>query len=217
MAIARLAAASACSRLPDCKLLLAELHHGIERQPFQPLPLAAEPFGPGFLGDVHIGEKTVLVEVDRPRRAKSRLPSRISASNRAASQSIDAGRKRDFLAIADQDILAQHPAQPEQGLAQVLPGLGLEMRAPEQRCQLLARLRLGRGAGQVCQQAGELLAGQVDGPVRPGQLEAAQQRKPEFRERYVVHRCARAIRTSTPFLAGHSAFFTAARARLTPW
>ena len=34
------------------KLLLAELDHGIERQPFQPLALDIEPFGPGLLRDL---------------------------------------------------------------------------------------------------------------------------------------------------------------------
>ena len=78
--------------------------------------------------------------------------------------------------------MAQCPAQPEQGLTQVLLGLGLEMRAPEQGCQLLPRLRLGRGAGQIGQQAASFLLGSSTGPSRPGQLEAGQQRKPEFRE-----------------------------------
>jgi hypothetical protein len=70
--------------------------------------------------------------------------------------------------------VTQHPAQPEQRLAQVLLGLGLEMRAPEQSCQPFARLRHGRSAGQVCQQARELLVRQINRSVWPGQLEAGQ-------------------------------------------
>ena len=64
--------------------------------------------------------------------------------------------------------LAQGLAQAVKGLPQVCPSLGVEMGAPEQGCQPFSRLRHGSSAGQVCQQAGELLAGQVDGSVRPG-------------------------------------------------
>ena len=53
------------------------------------------------------------------------------------------------------------------------------MRAPQQGDQLFARLRLGRGAGEIGQQAGKLLVGQVDGALRARQLDAAEQRKPE--------------------------------------
>src|SRR5690348_10012148 len=52
-----------------------------------------------------------------------------------------------------------------------------EVGAPQQGRQLLTRLRLGRGAGQISQQAGKLLARQVDNAIWPGQLEASEQRK----------------------------------------
>jgi hypothetical protein len=38
------------------KLLLAELHHGIERQAFQTLAFGSEPFGPGLLRDLNVGQ-----------------------------------------------------------------------------------------------------------------------------------------------------------------
>ena len=41
--------------LASLKLLVAELHHGIERQPFQALALGNEPFGPGLLRDLCFG------------------------------------------------------------------------------------------------------------------------------------------------------------------
>jgi hypothetical protein len=65
-------------------------------------------------------------------------------------------RERDVLAVTDEEILAQRLAQTEKGLAQVLPGLGIEMRAPQQGCQFLAWLRSGSSAGEVRQRAGQL-------------------------------------------------------------
>jgi hypothetical protein len=38
------------------ELLLAELAHGIEGQPFQPLALDAQPFGPGLFRDRDVGQ-----------------------------------------------------------------------------------------------------------------------------------------------------------------
>ena len=55
--------------------------------------------------------------------------------------------ERYDLAVALQGVLAEQLAQPEEGLAQVLLGLRVEMRAPQQRGPLLARLR--RGAVQA--------------------------------------------------------------------
>jgi hypothetical protein len=68
-------------------------------------------------------------------------------------------REQDFVAITDEQILTQCLAQTEKRLAQILPGLGVEMRAPEQRCQLLTWLRCGSSADEVRQQAGQLLVG----------------------------------------------------------
>ena len=47
------------------KLLLAELHHGIERQPFQALALGIDPFRPRLLRDRDFGQQTAPVEADR--------------------------------------------------------------------------------------------------------------------------------------------------------
>jgi hypothetical protein len=38
------------------KLLVAEFDHGIERQPFQTLAFGGEPFGPGLLRDLNVGQ-----------------------------------------------------------------------------------------------------------------------------------------------------------------
>src|SRR5262245_29335405 len=38
------------------KLLLAELHHGIERQALQTLAFGNEPFRPGLLRDLNVGQ-----------------------------------------------------------------------------------------------------------------------------------------------------------------
>ena len=46
-----------CGRVvASLKLLLAELHHGIERQPFQPLALGLEPFRPSLFQDRDVGQ-----------------------------------------------------------------------------------------------------------------------------------------------------------------
>src|SRR5262245_55398064 len=90
------------------------------------------------------------------------------------------------------------------------------MRAPQQGCQLLARLRLGSQAGQVGQQPGQLLIGQVDRAVRPRQLEAAEQGQLVFRDWPVLHGSTpRALRVGS-LPRPDSAFFTARPQDLTP-
>ncbi len=43
------------------ELLLAELYHGIERQPFEALAPGADPLDPGLLRDRQVGQQTALV------------------------------------------------------------------------------------------------------------------------------------------------------------
>ena len=95
--------------------------------------------------------------------------------------------ERYDLAVALESVLAEHLAQPGEGLAQVLLGLRVEVGAPQQGRQPLTRLRLGRRAGQIGQQARKLLARQVDNAIRSGQLEASQQRKTKPWGRRAVH------------------------------
>jgi len=147
--------------------------HGVERQAFQPPSLCTEPIRPGLLCDIHVGQQRPLVEVSGrgERSTASFAAQRLEPGHIAIDHT---GCEPHFVAIAHEGIVAQCPAQPEQCLAQVLLGLGLEMRAPKQGRQLLSRLWHGGSAGQICQQAGKLLVGQLDGSFRPGQLEAHQ-------------------------------------------
>ena len=160
------------------KLLLAQLDHGIERQ---------------ALPDAGAGQRAIRSRpppgsrfrpVDGPCRGRPRhsgrprLPSPTSASNSRHVARDHVGPERNRFAMADERIFAQHAAKPGEGLAQVLPSLGVEVRAPQQGHQLVAAVRLRGRAGQKRKQGGQLLAGQIDdGPIRPAQLEAAEQRK----------------------------------------
>jgi hypothetical protein len=153
-------------RVARLQRLLGVPDHGIERQAFQPPSLRAEPIRPGFLCDIHVCQQWIAVEVGGggERRAASVAAQRLESRHVAIDRT---GREPDIVAVAHEGMVAQCPAQPEQGLAQVLLGLGVEMRAPEQGRELLARLRLGCGAGQVCQQRRKLLVGQLDGSLGP--------------------------------------------------
>ena len=170
------------------KLLLREPNHGIERQALQPLPLDAQPFGPGLFRDSDVGQQTVPVEADRRMQgiagtlSEQRLELRHVAHECARPQ-------RHCLPIGDQGAFAQDPAKPREGLAQVLPCLSLKMRAPKQGHELVAAVRLRGRAGQEGQQAGQLLAGQIDEPLRPAQFEAAEERKLKGGRRRAVHTC----------------------------
>ena len=172
--------ASGCKRQivhPRFALELAQPDHGIESKTFQPPLLPSDPFGPGRLRHGQIGKEWAFVEIGNGGEQIA-ATLRIRASSRATSQSMAPGARDTSSSSLVKHVLAQRSAQPEQGLAEVLPCLRIEMRAPKQGCQLLSRLRLGGGAGQVREQAGELLAGQLDASGLARQLEAAQQRKP---------------------------------------
>jgi hypothetical protein len=111
------------------KLLLAKLHHGIERQPFQALALGLDPFRPRLLWDGNLGQQSAPVEADR---AVQGIPAAVGEQGLEARHVAReyARLEGNRFAAADERILAQNPAQPRQGLPQVLPRLGVEMRAP---------------------------------------------------------------------------------------
>jgi hypothetical protein len=166
------------ARDANLKLLLAEVDHGIESQAFHPPALDIEPFRPGLLWDRDFGEQGTSVETDC---AIQCVPAPV------AEQSLElhyiarehARLKGNRFATANDRILAQDAPQPCKGLAQVLPCLGFEMRAPQQGHQLVGAVRLRGRAGQKGEQGSQLLAGQIQGPIRPAQLEGAEQRKPK--------------------------------------
>ena len=58
--------------------------------------------------------------------------------------------ERDRFATADEGFLTQYSPKPSESLAQVLPRLGLEMRAPQQGHELVAAVGLRSRAGQEC-------------------------------------------------------------------
>ncbi len=174
---------------PRFVLEFAQPDHGIESKTFQPPLLPSDPFGPGRLRHAQIGKQWAFVEIGSGgERIAATLPDQSLEPSHIAGNA-PPGRQRHLLLVAVKHVLAQHSAQPEQGLAQVLPCLGIEMRAPQQGCQLLARLRLGGGAGQVGEQAGELLAGRSTGPSRPVSSKRPAG-KPILRRRSVVHSLA---------------------------
>ena len=153
---------------------LAQPDHGIESETFQPQLLAWQPIGPRFLRHPYVGEEATFVEIGRSReQLPAAVPDQRLEPDRIAIDGADF--QRHLFAVADHHVLSQSPAQPEQGLAQVLPRLGLEMRAPEESCKLLARLWEGRRQGKVGEHAGEFFARQIDGFAWPGQLKAAKQ------------------------------------------
>src|SRR5262245_11325280 len=162
--------------MADLKLLLAQLDHGIQCQALEPLPLDVQPSTPALFRDRDVGQQTVPVEADR--RIES-IPTAV-AEQRLEPRHVrrDCARsKRYCFAIGDQRPLAEDTAQSREGLAQILSRLGLEMRAPQQGHELVAALWFRGRTGQKGQYAGQLLAGQIDRAVRPGQFKAAEQRQ----------------------------------------
>ena len=93
------------------ELLLAELHHRIERQPFQALALGLDPFRPRLLRDRHFGQQMAPVEADRSVQGipaavrEQRLEPRHVARDCARLEG-------NRFAGADERVLAQDTAQP---------------------------------------------------------------------------------------------------------
>src|SRR5688500_12849066 len=111
------------------KIPLAQFNHCIERLAFQTLTLGFLPFGPGLLRDRHVAQKAAPVEADRFLQA---IPAAI-AEQRLEPRQVrrdNARPERDRFAATDECIVAQNAAQPRQRLTQVLPRLGVEVRAP---------------------------------------------------------------------------------------
>jgi hypothetical protein len=135
-----LAGGCQCS-IGACRLQLevAQPDQGVEGEAFQALPLAVEPIDPSLLRDTDVVEEAALVEPDSlgERGAIAFADQRLELDHIAVDCT---SSKANLVAVTDKSILAQHLPQPEQGLAQVLPRLGLEMRAPQQGCELLPRL-----------------------------------------------------------------------------
>src|ERR1700731_1435870 len=139
------------------QLLFTEVHYGAKGELQYSLALTREPFVPALFGDNHVVDQPVPVEIGcRTQRIATALTDQ---DLEAADIALDDRRiERYDLAVALQSVLAEYLAQPEERLAQVLFGLRVEMRAPQQSRQLLTWLRPGRRAGQIGQQARQLLA-----------------------------------------------------------
>ncbi len=161
------------------QFLRAEPHQGAERQVFQPLALAREPLGPAFFADGNVVHEPAAIEIGCSRQGLARVLANQLLEPADIASDCGIAEHHD-LAIALQRVLPDNLAQPEQRLPQVLLGLGIEMRSPQQGRKLFALLRPGRRAGEIGQQAGQLLVGQIDRPVRPCKLDAPEQRKAEF-------------------------------------
>jgi len=160
------------------QLLFAESHHGAKGEVQQSLAFTSEPFVPALFTHGNVVDEPAPVEIGR--RAQ-RITAALTDQDLEPADIAQDGCRIDRydLAVALQGVFAEHFAQPGEGLTQVLLGLRVEVGAPQQRRQLLTRLRPGCGAGQVGQQSRKLLARQIDNASRPGQLEASEQRKTE--------------------------------------
>ncbi len=179
------------------QILFAEPHHGAKGKIQQSLAFTSQPFVPALLAYANVVDQPTPVEIGC--RAQ-RIPATVTDQGLELADVASDGRRieRYDLTIALQSVLAEHFAQPEQSLAQVLPGLRVEAGAPQQGRQLLTRLRPGRVAGQIGQQACKLLARQVDHAIRSGQLKASQQRKTKFWKKHAVHWRTRNLHDEAP-------------------
>ena len=136
-----------------------------------------EPFGPGLFRDRDVGQQTVPVEADRCIQGipaalrEQRLEPRHVARDRARPQ---ARLSSPLLIRASSPRTRRSRSRAWRRFCRAWASKC----EPHSRVMSLSRLcGLRRRAGQEGEQAGQLLAGQIDGPVRPGQLEAAEQRK----------------------------------------
>ncbi len=102
---------SVCSAAGD-QLLLAEPHHGAKGELQQPLTLTNQPFAPALFADSNVVDEPALVEIGgRSKRSPAAFPDQGVEPGRIA---IDRTRgELDCLALTDEGILAQRPAQPE--------------------------------------------------------------------------------------------------------
>src|SRR5262249_17218206 len=168
------------------KLLLPERYHGVHRQRFDSLAFNLQPLAPGVFPDVHVGQQTAVVKpVGLGEGRPAALTNQTLQPSPVASD--QAGCQRDRFPDANERIRPQSMAQSEQRLAQVLARLDLEMRAPKQSYELVPRLRRRLGQSKVREQAGELLARQIDRSIRPGQRKGAQQGQSESRRPQGIH------------------------------
>ena len=175
----------------------AEAHHGAKGEFEQPPAFTSQPFAKALFADRDVVDQPAAVEIDcRTQRLTAALTDQCLEPADIASD--DCGIERHHLAVTLERILAEHFAQPEQGLTQVLLGLRVEVGAPQQARQPLTRLRLGRRTGQIGQQARELFARQADNPIRSGQLEGSEQRKTKSRGWRAVQWRARDLHGDVP-------------------
>ena len=123
---------------------------GVERQRIEPALLRPRPDRPLLFGQRDIGEERSGIELQRVIERPAPRDQPLERRNVAIDE---AGANPDAIVAAHDRVLAQDAAQPHQRLAQALLRLGLGIGAPQQRHHLVARLRLGAGAGQIGEQA----------------------------------------------------------------
>src|SRR5262245_15092627 len=113
------------------QLLLAERHQGAEGEFQQPLALSRQPFAPALFAYRNVVDERAAIKIDgRAQRVTAALADQ---GLEPADIAFDNCRIEPYdLAVALKGVLAEYLAQPGEGLAQVLLGLRVEVRAPQQ-------------------------------------------------------------------------------------
>ena len=168
--------------LAGLPVLRQELRQRLQRQLAEPLPLPQQPLLEPAR-PLHAQPRQQVPPVERRRRRQRRR--RPLGDPALERRHVDLHRRRvqrDRVALHAHPAGGQRPPQREQRLAEAVPGLALRAVSPEQRRELVARMRPPGGQSQVGQQRLGLPRRQGEGRARaePG-LEAAQEGELEGR------------------------------------